>query len=58
MRLIRGQGALARLERQCFQTHFQDPPTKGWLFDTLVRSTTMYDAPFWGCNTSMTVDEI
>ena len=47
-----GQRALAPLERECFQAHFQDRPTKGWLFDTLVRPTAMYARPFWSCDIS------
>lgn len=49
-RVTQGQGALARLERQCFHAHFQDPPTKTWLVDTLVCPTALYGAPFWGCD--------
>eukprot|EP00249_Psilotum_nudum_P003576 c17033_g1_i1 orf=1-558(+) len=36
------------MERQCHQAHFQEPRTKGWLFDTLVTPALMYGATIWG----------
>ncbi|MCO5607542.1 hypothetical protein L7F22_061739 [Adiantum nelumboides] len=47
-RLTRGYSALALMERQCHQAHFQEPRTKGWLFDTLVTPALMYGAAIWG----------
>ena len=41
-RLTRGYAALAMLERRCHQAHFQEPHTKGWLFDSLVTPSLMY----------------
>ncbi|MCO5602246.1 hypothetical protein L7F22_056374 [Adiantum nelumboides] len=35
------------LERGCHQTHFQEPCTKSWLFDTLVTPALLYAAPVW-----------
>ncbi|MCO5546787.1 hypothetical protein L7F22_000223 [Adiantum nelumboides] len=35
------------LERGCHQTQFQEPRTKGWLFDTLVTPALLYAAPIW-----------
>ena len=46
-RLTRGYAALAMLERRCHQAHFQEPRTKGWLFDTLVTPALMYAAAVW-----------
>ena len=46
-RLTRGYATLAMLERQCHQAHFQEPRTKGWLFDTLVTPALMYAAVIW-----------
>ncbi|KAH7434041.1 hypothetical protein KP509_07G098200 [Ceratopteris richardii] len=46
-RLTRGYAALAGLERRCFQTHFQEPRSKGWLFDTLMTPALMYAAAVW-----------
>ena len=46
-RLTRGYSALAMLERRCHQAHFQEPRTKGWLFDTLVTPALMYAAAVW-----------
>ena len=46
-RLTRGYVALAMLERQCHQAHFQESRTKGWLFDTLVTPSIMYAAIVW-----------
>ena len=46
-RLTRGYAALATLERRCHQAHFQEPRTKGWLFDTLVTPALMYAAAVW-----------
>ncbi|MCO5558046.1 hypothetical protein L7F22_011621 [Adiantum nelumboides] len=37
-RLTRGYSALAQMERECHQAHFQEPRTKGWPFDTLVET--------------------
>jgi len=51
-RLTRGYAALALLEKQCFQAHFQEPRTKHWLFDTLVTPALMYGAPLWGPDVS------
>ena len=47
-RLTRGYAALGALERQCHQAHFQEPRTKGWLFDTLVTPALMYSSSVWG----------
>ena len=47
-RLTRGYAALAMLERRCHQAHFQEPRTKGWLFDSLVTPSLMYAAAVWG----------
>ncbi|MCO5556897.1 hypothetical protein L7F22_010451 [Adiantum nelumboides] len=47
-RLTKGYSALALMERQCHQAHFQEPRTKGWLFDTLVTPALMYGAAIWG----------
>ncbi|MCO5546768.1 hypothetical protein L7F22_000204 [Adiantum nelumboides] len=47
-RLTKGYSALALMERQCHQAHFQEPRTKGWLFDTLVTPALMYGAALWG----------
>ncbi|MCO5598486.1 hypothetical protein L7F22_052583 [Adiantum nelumboides] len=47
-RLTRGYASLAMMERQCHQAHFQEPRTKGWLFDTLVTPALMYASPIWG----------
>ena len=46
-RTTRAFAALAMLERGCHQTHFQEPRTKGWLFDTLVTPALLYAAPVW-----------
>lgn len=46
-RLTRGYASLALLERQCHQSHFQEPRTKGWLFDTMVTPAMMYASPVW-----------
>lgn len=46
-RLTRGYATLALLERECHQSHFQEPRTKGWLFDTLVTPAAMYASPIW-----------
>ena len=46
-RLTRGYAALAMLEGQCHQAHFQEPHMKGWLFDTLVTLALMYAAVVW-----------
>ena len=46
-RLTRGYAALALLERQCHQAHFQEPRTKVWLFDTLVTPALMYASAIW-----------
>ncbi|KAI5054061.1 hypothetical protein GOP47_0031046 [Adiantum capillus-veneris] len=46
-RLTRGYAALTMLERRCHQAHFQEPRTKGWLFDTLVTPALMYSAAVW-----------
>lgn len=54
-RLTRGYTALAMLERRCHQTHFQEPCTKGWLFDTLVTPALMYSAVVWAPD--LTVDQ-
>ena len=53
-RLTRGYAALGALERQCHQAHFQEPRTKGWLFDTLVTPALMYSSSMWG--PGLTVD--
>eukprot|EP00249_Psilotum_nudum_P024953 c29331_g2_i2 orf=1-1479(+) len=47
-RLTRGYSALAQMERECHQAHFQEPRTKGWLFDTLVTPALMYGVAIWG----------
>ena len=47
-RLTRGYAALGALERQCHQAHFQEPRTKGWLFDTLVTPALMLYSSVWG----------
>ncbi|MCO5589434.1 hypothetical protein L7F22_043401 [Adiantum nelumboides] len=47
-RLTRGYASLAMMERQCHQAHFQEPRTKGWLFDTLVTPTLMHASAIWG----------
>ena len=47
-KLTRGYAALGALERQCHQAHFQEPRTKGWLFDTLVTPALMYSSSVWG----------
>ena len=49
-RISRGYAALARLERQCYHSHFQDPRTKSLLFDSLVRPAGMYGSPCWGAD--------
>ncbi|MCO5600752.1 hypothetical protein L7F22_054867 [Adiantum nelumboides] len=46
-RITRGYATLAMLERRCHQAHFQEPRTKGCLFDTLVTPALMYAAPVW-----------
>ena len=46
-RTTRAFVALAMLERGCHQTHFQEPRTKGWLFDTLVTRALLYAALVW-----------
>ena len=46
-RLTRGYAALALLERQCHQAHFQEPRMKVWLFDTLVNPALMYASAIW-----------
>ena len=51
-RLTRGYAALAMLERQCHQAHFQKPRTKVWLFDTLVTPALMYAAAVWALGLS------
>ena len=45
--LTRGYATLAMLERRCHQAHSQEPRTKGWLFDTLVRPALMYATRVW-----------
>ncbi|MCO5577073.1 hypothetical protein L7F22_030895 [Adiantum nelumboides] len=47
-RLTRGYSAHSQMERECHQAHFQEPRTKGWLFDTLVTPALMYEAAIWG----------
>ena len=37
------------------QAHFQEPRTKGWLFDTLVTPALMYSAVVWA--PGLTVDQ-
>ena len=46
-RLTRGHASLSLLERQCHQAHFQEPRTKGWLFDSLVTPSLMYASAVW-----------
>ncbi|KAH6554830.1 hypothetical protein KP509_1Z303800 [Ceratopteris richardii] len=53
-RLTHGYAALAMLERRCHQAHFQEPRTKGWLFDTLVRPAMMYAATVWAPGLTVT----
>ena len=45
-RISRGFATLARLERQCYHSHFQDPRTKSLLFGSLVHPTGMYGSPW------------
>ena len=40
-------GSLSLLERQCHQAYFQEPQTKGWLFDSLVTPSLMYVSIVW-----------
>ncbi|KAH7307766.1 hypothetical protein KP509_22G076800 [Ceratopteris richardii] len=47
-RITCGYTALALMERQCHQAYFQEPRTKGSLFDTLVKPALMYGAAIWG----------
>ena len=57
-RLTRGYASLRLLVRQCHQKYFQEPRTKGWLFDSLVTPSLMYTSMVWaqgyhlscGCN--------
>ena len=35
-KVTRGYATFETLEHQCHQAHFQEPRTRGWLFDTLV----------------------
>ena len=49
-RISRGFAALARLECQCYHSHFQDPRTKSLLFDSLVCLAGMYGSPWWGAD--------
>ena len=53
-RISRGYAALAKLEQQCYHSHFQDPWTKSLLFDSLVRPASMYGSPWWGADLSDT----
>ena len=46
-RLTKGYASLSLLERQCHQAHFQEPRTKGWLFDSLVTPSLMYASVVW-----------
>ena len=46
-RVTRGHASLALLERQCHQAYFQEPQTKGWLFDSLVTPSLMYASVVW-----------
>ncbi|MCO5547078.1 hypothetical protein L7F22_000519 [Adiantum nelumboides] len=57
-RLTRGYSALALMERQCHQAHFQEPRTKGWLFDTLVTPALMYGAAIWGPGLAASTSEL
>ena len=49
-----GYIALAKLERQCYHSHFQDPRTKSLFFDSLVSPARMYGSPCWGPDLSDT----
>ena len=51
-RISRGYAALAKLERQCYHSHFQDPPPTSLLFDSLVCPAVMYNNPYWGLDLS------
>ena len=46
-RLTRGYASLSLLERQCHHAYFQEPQTKGWLFDALVTPSLMYASIVW-----------
>ena len=46
-RLTRGHASLSLLKRQCLQAYFQEPWTKGWLFDSLVTPSCMYASVVW-----------
>lgn len=52
--IAKGYAALARLERQCFHSHFHDPCTKSLLVDSLIQPTRMYGGLCWGPNLSCT----
>ena len=45
--LSHGYAALDALERRCAHLQFQEPRTKLWLFDTLVKPTRLYGVEMW-----------
>ena len=53
-RISKGYVTLAKLEQQCYHSHFQDPRAKSLLFDSLVRPTGMYSSPCWRADLSDT----